>query len=328
MSSPCIKNSQNRESDLDRRIREKEENKRYVLSKNEESIKEREKLGFPPKYPTLMTLEDSTNISNLASASSLNRFEEIRGMDRQKPQNMSPGDISAFREGSNMAPPETLNKPLPMHDKFISDQVVRGRFAASLKSENYQSKQPLRTSIFPQLDVLNTRRLTADDKNAQNYLYTSSYQAAYGNRSSFYGNACRRLYPIKSFEAVADPIRGLMDSDSYYPATKSWIPELFNPVQYDQKQARYLHIKEDRPYEFCSYNSRINQIPGYSGSFCTGEKRIDLDNPYHKYKSLNLVRQDIPHEYVFDLNLNMPGYSGYQRKEMRNHDSTSTVSVC
>ncbi|VDP40662.1 unnamed protein product [Schistosoma margrebowiei] len=291
MSSPCIKNSQNRESDLDRRIREKEENKRYVLSKNEKSIKEREKLGFPPKYPTLMTLEDSTNISNLASASTLNRFEEKRGIDRQKPQNMSPGvvcnayakmfyykDISAFREGSNMAPPETLNKPLPMHDKFISDQVVRGR--------------------------------------------------AYGNRSSFYGNACRRLYPIKSFEAVADPIRGLMDSDSYYPATKSWIPELFNPVQYDQKQARYLHIKEDRPYEFCSYNSRINQIPGYSGSFCTGEKRIDLDNPYHKYKSLNLVRQDIPHEYVFDLNLNMPGYSGYQKKEMRNHDLTSTVSVC
>ncbi|CAH8489979.1 unnamed protein product [Schistosoma haematobium] len=328
MSRPFIENSQNKESDLDRRVRVKDENKRHILLKNENSIKEREKLGFPPKYPTLTTLEDSTNISNLASASSLNRLEERRGIDRRKPQNMSPGDISAFREGSNMAPPETLNKALPMHDKFISDQVIRGRFAASLKSENYQSKQLLRTSIFPQLDMLNTRCLTGDDKIAQSYLYTSSYQAAYGNRSSFYGNTCRRLYPIKSSEAVADTIRGLLDSDSYYPATKSWIPELFNPVQYDQKQARYLHIKEDRPYEFCSYNSRINQIPGYSGSLCTGEKRIDLDNPYHKYKSLNLVRQDIPHEYVFDLNLNLPGYSGYQKKEMRSHDLASLVSVC
>ncbi|CAH8487997.1 unnamed protein product [Schistosoma bovis] len=328
MSRTCIKNSQNKESDLDRRVRVKEENKRHILLKNENSIKEREKLGFPPKYSTLTTLEDSTNISNLASASSLNRLEERRCIDRRKPQNMSPGDISAFREGSNMAPPETLNKALSMHDKFISDQVIRGRFAASLKSENYQSKQLLRTSIFPQLDMLNTRRLTGDDKIAQSYLYTSSYQAAYGNRSNFYGNTCRRLYPMKSYEAVADPIRGLLDSDSYYPATKSWIPELFNPVQYDQKQARYLHIKEDRPYEFCSYNSRINQIPGYSGSFCTGEKRIDLDNPYHKYKSLNLVRQDIPHEYVFDLNLNLPGYSGYQKKEMRSHDLASLVSVC
>ncbi|RTG86332.1 uncharacterized protein DC041_0003494 [Schistosoma bovis] len=244
MSRTCIKNSQNKESDLDRRVRVKEENKRHILLKNENSIKEREKLGFPPKYSTLTTLEDSTNISNLASASSLNRLEERRCIDRRKPQNMSPGvvcnayvkmfyykDISAFREGSNMAPPETLNKALSMHDKFISDQ-----------------------------DMLNTRRLTGDDKIAQSYLYTSSYQAAYGNRSNFYGNTCRRLYPMKSYEAVADPIRGLLDSDSYYPATKSWIvssfhlwysslPELFNPVQYDQKQARYLHIKEDRPYE-------------------------------------------------------------------------------
>ncbi|CAH8479390.1 unnamed protein product [Schistosoma mattheei] len=261
MTSPCIKNSQNRESDFDRRLRAKEENKRHILFKNENFIEEREKLGFPPKYPTLTTLEDSTNISNLASASSINRLEEKRGIDRRKPQNMSPGvvcnayakmfyykDINAFREGSNMAPPETLNKPLPMHDKFISDQ-----------------------------DMLNTRRLTGDDKIAQNYLYTSSYEAAYGNRSKFYGNTCRRLYPIKSSEAVADPIRGLLDSDSYYPSTKSWMPELFNPVQYDQKQARYLHIKEDRPYEF---------------------------------------------------NLNLPGYSGYQKKEMRSHDLASLVSVC
>ncbi|CAI2725443.1 unnamed protein product [Schistosoma spindalis] len=339
MSSLCIKNSQNDESDLDRRVREKEEHERNILLKNENSIKEREKLGFPPKYPPLATLEASTNISNLVSASTLNRLEEKKNVDRRKPQNMSPGvvcnayanyyykDISAFREGSNMAPPETLNKPLPMHDKFISDQVIRGKFAASLKSEIYQSKQSLRTSIFPQLDVLNTRRLTGDDKNAQNYMYTSSYQAAYGNHSSFCGDTCRRLYPVKSSETVADPIRGLMDSDSYYPATKSWIPELFNPVQYDQKQARYLHIKEDRPYEFCSYNSRINQIPGYSGSFCTSEKRFDSDNPYHKYKSLNLVRQNIPHEYVFDLNLNMPGYSGYQKREMRSHNLASSVSV-
>ncbi|VDP56894.1 unnamed protein product [Schistosoma mattheei] len=177
MTSPCIKNSQNRESDFDRRLRAKEENKRHILFKNENFIEEREKLGFPPKYPTLTTLEDSTNISNLASASSINRLEEKRGIDRRKPQNMSPGvvcnayakmfyykDINAFREGSNMAPPETLNKPLPMHDKFISDQVIRGRSRFLILQNIWQ-------------DMLNTRRLTGDDKIAQNYLYTSSYEA-------------------------------------------------------------------------------------------------------------------------------------------------------
>ncbi|CAH8489585.1 unnamed protein product [Schistosoma rodhaini] len=327
MSNPWKENNRNTESDLDVMVRGKEENNKNLLPKSENSIKEQEKLKILPQHPPLAILEDSMNISNLVSASPLSHFEAKNNVDRRKPQNMSPGDINAFREGSNMAPPETLNKPLPMHDKCISDQIIRGRFAASLKNEICQPKQLLKTSIFPQLEVLNTRHLTEDDKKAQNYMFTSSYQAAYGNNSGFYGNTYRRLYPIRSSETVADPIRGLMDRDSYYPATKSWIPELFDPVQYDQKQSRYLYIKESRPYDFCSYNSRINQIPGYSGSFCTSEKRVDLDNPYHKCKPMNLVRQDIPHEYVFDLNLNMPGYGGYQKKEMRSHDSTSSVSV-
>uniref|UniRef100_A0A5K4FD44 Uncharacterized protein n=1 Tax=Schistosoma mansoni TaxID=6183 RepID=A0A5K4FD44_SCHMA len=223
MSNPWKENNRNTESDLDVMVREKEENNKNLLPKSENSIKEQEKLKILPQHPPLAILEDSMNISNLVSASPLSHFEAKNNVDRRKPQNMSPGDINAFREGSNMAPPETLNKPLSMHDKLISDQIIRGRFAASLKNEICQPKQLLKTSIFPQLEVLNTRHLTEDDKKAQNYMFTSSYQAAYGNNSGFYGNTYRRLYPIRSSETVADPIRGLMDRDSYYPATKSWI---------------------------------------------------------------------------------------------------------
>ncbi|CAH8466256.1 unnamed protein product [Schistosoma turkestanicum] len=327
MNDICRKIDKDNESDLDRKSRELEEKKQIISLRRDSYIKEREKFGFPPKYPLLAKLEDFGITCSPLTASPTNELEKAQSIDKRKPQNMSPEEISAFREGSYMAPSETLNKSLPMNERFVGDQVMRGKFVANLGNKTSQPRPLLRNSVFPQLDVLNTKFLDEDAKKALNHLFTTSYQAAYGNYSACGKNAYRRLYPIKSLETVADPVKRLMNGDSYYPATESWIPELFEPTEYDRKQARYPHINEKRPYEFCSYNLRINQIPGYSGSFGTNEKRVDSDNPYCEYKPLNLVRQNIPQKYVFDLNFNMPGYTGYQKKEIRSQESTSSISV-
>ncbi|CAH8474954.1 unnamed protein product [Heterobilharzia americana] len=291
----------NNETVLETDARFKKEKQNSLINRRNVSIKEREELGFSPRYPPLAKYEDYVHTCDTEPTELPKSTEKFVNMCTNKLQSVFLKTIGSYRRSSYMAPPETLGEPLSMNEPYVSDRAIRGKLGASLEIPSVSKQQYLKSSILPQLEALNSTTLTEDQKRAQRYLFTSSYQAAYGNPAVFGTTTYRRIYPIISLETISRPVEGSMKENAYFPSTKTWIPENFDPIQYDLKQTRYPYLQENRPHEVCSHYPRINQIPGYSGSFTTSDRRSDSDNPYKVYKPLNLVRQQIPHEYVFDL---------------------------
>nr|CAH8825956.1 unnamed protein product [Trichobilharzia regenti] len=309
------------ESVLDREARRKEEKNNMLLNKRQHLMKRRELLGFPPRYPSLAKYED---YEDTCDSSSKNKGDmKAQGVSpcRDGTAKLHTKSMNSYRGNLFMAPPETTGHPIPMDQPYVRDSIIRAKLGASLENTDHQEKPYLKSAVFPQLETLNARLASEDEKRLQRYLFTTSYQAAYGKPVIFGNTTCRRIYPIRTLESIPDPVKFLAKENSYFPSTSSWMPEKFDPLQYDLKQTRYPYINEDRPYEVCSHYPRIDQIPGYSGSFTTNDRRVDSDNPYKEYKSVNLVRQKIPQEYNFDLSFNMSGYTGYQKKEMRSDGS-------
>ncbi|CAH8828329.1 unnamed protein product [Trichobilharzia szidati] len=236
------------ESVLDREARRKEEKNNMILNKRQHLLKKRELLGFPPKYPSMAKYEDYEDTCDSSSKNKAYTTAQVGSPCRDGTQKLYTKSMNSYRGNLYMAPPETTGHPIPMDQPYVRDSIIRAKLGASLENSNHHEKPYLKSAVFPQLETLNARLASEDEKRLQRYLFTTSYQA-------------------------------------------------------------------------CSHYPRIDQIPGYSGSFTTNDRRVDSDNPYKEYKPVSLVRQKIPQEYNFDLSFNMSGYTGYQKKEMRSDGS-------